>query len=189
MTTYFRHAFEVRDPDDVKTLLFLIRSDDGCVVYLNGQEMDRSNLPRGDITHQTTATFDMEGRLETAYSNHVMFGPSLIKGKNVVAVEVHQSSAASDDLFFDLHLKSYPTVKLRTRGKMRPSAREAVYAYWQKHYVGSRVRIPDGYVDGGRGMKLDDDGNVTTYREVITVDRSRDRADETAAAALRVLRE
>lgn len=177
LTAYFRHTFEVRDPSEVKVLHCLIRSDDGFVLYLNGKEGSRGNLPDGEvITHKTTANFAMEGGLERHYVSIRWSDPPLRSGENVVAVEVHQSSPASDDLFFDLHLKSFPALKPFVPAKMAPGAREAVYAYWQKHYVGPEMRIPDGYVDGGRGMKLDDEGNVGTLREVIVVDRTRDQA-------------
>jgi transglutaminase/protease-like cytokinesis protein 3 len=36
------------------------------------------------------------------------------------------------------------------------------------------MRIPDGYVDGGHAMKIAGDGTVSSQREIITVDRTRD---------------
>lgn len=52
--------------------------------------------------------------------------------------------------------------------------REAVLAYRLKNYVPPETRIGDGYVDGGRGMHMHGDGRVSSSREVITVDRTRD---------------
>lgn len=40
--------------------------------------------------------------------------------------------------------------------------------------VGAGTPIHDGYVDGGRSMRLGADGSVQSSREVITVDRARD---------------
>ncbi|MCE9526928.1 MAG: hypothetical protein K8R36_12825 [Planctomycetales bacterium] len=58
--------------------------------------------------------------------------------------------------------------------KIGEAGREAVLAYRLKNYVPSEMKIGDGYVDGGRGMKMHGDGRVSSSREVITVDRTRD---------------
>lgn len=58
--------------------------------------------------------------------------------------------------------------------KIGETGREAVLAYRMKNYVPPEVKIGDGYVDGGRGMKMLGDGRVSSSREVITVDRTRD---------------
>ena len=52
--------------------------------------------------------------------------------------------------------------------------RDVSLMYLNEHYVPSHIRIPDGYVDGGRGMKTNADGMVQTSREAIVVDRTRD---------------
>jgi hypothetical protein len=52
--------------------------------------------------------------------------------------------------------------------------REAVLAYRLKNYVPPEIKIGDGYVDGGRRMHMHGDGRVSSSREVITVDRTRD---------------
>jgi len=54
-----------------------------------------------------------------------------------------------------------------------PAGREAVLAYRLKNYVPPETKIGDGYVDGGRRMKMHGD-KVSSSREIITVDRTRD---------------
>ena len=54
------------------------------------------------------------------------------------------------------------------------AGREAVLAYRLKNYVPPEMKIGDGYADGGRGMKMHGDGRVSSSREVIAVDRTRD---------------
>ncbi|MFH0793802.1 MAG: metallophosphoesterase, partial [bacterium] len=44
-TTYFRRVFQVQDPAQYAGLRFQIIRDDGAVVYLNGTEVFRSNMP------------------------------------------------------------------------------------------------------------------------------------------------
>jgi|GEM_PF-5786732 len=49
ITTFFRRAVNVEDPAKVATLVIEIRRDDGAVVYWNGREIARSNMPAGSI--------------------------------------------------------------------------------------------------------------------------------------------
>ena len=100
-TVYFRRTFSVANPADYTGLVFNLLRDDGAVVYLNGNEVFRSNIGAAPtfLTLATAAAGD-DG---TTYvrSN----APNtLIAGNNVVAVEVHQSSFTSSDLTFDLML-------------------------------------------------------------------------------------
>ncbi|MCE9548201.1 MAG: transglutaminase domain-containing protein [Planctomycetia bacterium] len=54
------------------------------------------------------------------------------------------------------------------------AGRPAVMAYRMQNYVSPELTIGDGYVDGGHGMKIHADSHVTSSREVLTVDRTRD---------------
>ena len=49
ITTYFRHTFMVFDPDDYQSLTLKLKRDDGAVIYLNGYEIIRANMPSGTI--------------------------------------------------------------------------------------------------------------------------------------------
>lgn len=102
-TTYFRHAFEFPiDPSRILSGELEIKRDDGAAVYLNGQEIFRTNLPEGDITYETYAdgSTGNEDRYRTKSLTDLA---SLMRtGTNIVAVEVHQGSSSSSDLSFDL---------------------------------------------------------------------------------------
>src|SRR4029453_4703601 len=54
-TYYYRHAFNVPTIVGVTNLRFGLRVDDGAIVYLNGAEMFRLNMPTGDVTYTTGA--------------------------------------------------------------------------------------------------------------------------------------
>ena len=104
-TAYFRTSFDL--PLDPNTLQFLelgLNYDDAIVVYFNGQEVVRHNLPGGSITYNTFASGNHEsGNYET---DDVLASKSdLVMGTNWIAVEVHQRSASSSDLVMDLELK------------------------------------------------------------------------------------
>src|SRR5687768_5175391 len=55
ITYYFRHSFLVTSPTDFATLTARLVRDDGAVIYLNGIEVARSNMPTGTVTASTVA--------------------------------------------------------------------------------------------------------------------------------------
>ncbi|MCQ2266388.1 MAG: CotH kinase family protein [Bacteroidaceae bacterium] len=97
-TTYFRKEATLSDKPASVTLNY--RVDDGFAIYVNGQEAGRHNLPEG-------ATYDT---YTVSYANNYFEGsltldPELFsKGKNVIAVEVHNSSSTSSDLYWEASL-------------------------------------------------------------------------------------
>jgi hypothetical protein len=107
VTTYFRHSFTVPDPGVFTNLTVALLRDDGGIVHLNGTEVFRSNIRAGVVDFSTLATNALaEDELTRFYSNSVS-PASLVAGTNVVAVEIHQSSATSSDLSFDLRLTGH----------------------------------------------------------------------------------
>lgn len=107
ITTYFRKEFQVADADTIKQLSAALIRDDGAVIYLNGQEVYRTNLPQGAITYSTLAP---EAVGDERDEEHFEIDPSLlVDGTNVIAAEVHQQRADSSDLYFSLELNSSDT--------------------------------------------------------------------------------
>ncbi|MBA4147270.1 MAG: DUF4185 domain-containing protein [Verrucomicrobia bacterium] len=106
ITTYFRRQFKVIDPAAFSSLTLRLRRDDGAVVYLNGQEVFRSNLPAGTVTYTTLALTDVTGSNERAFFSVTLSPTNLLAGTNLVAVELHQFSPQSDDASFDLELSA-----------------------------------------------------------------------------------
>lgn len=99
-TAYFRTQVDIPTGNITKIKL-AFRLDDGCVVYVNGTEALRYNMPSGTISFNSFASsyagdwFDVEQELPVELF-HV--------GTNTIAVEVHQNSASSSDLFWDAAL-------------------------------------------------------------------------------------
>jgi len=105
ITTYFRRAFQVTNAEAVSALTVTLLRDDGGVVYLNGTEIFRSNMPEGDITSATLASAVVSGADETTTFFEQTVDPALlVEGTNVLAVEIHQQNVASTDISFDLEL-------------------------------------------------------------------------------------
>ena len=103
-TTYFRTGFTVADPAQVIQLDLSLLRDDGAVVYLNGTEIWRSNMPAGSITYTTLASSPQGGAEETTWLGLSISPALLIAGNNVIAAEVHQDNRGSSDLSFDFVL-------------------------------------------------------------------------------------
>ncbi len=113
ITTYFVHAFDVTDPTLYDHLSLRILRDDGAVVYLNGSELARTNMPDGEVNDLTRASSNVYGGDSeitwvgdpSSGENLSHLDASLLRaGKNVLAVEVHQVLPSSVDISFNLEL-------------------------------------------------------------------------------------
>lgn len=104
ITTYFRRRFYLDDPADYSALTASVLADDGVVIYLNGIEVQRVNMPSGTIAFATRASGSVGGSDEETFFDWALDPAGLIAGENIITVEVHQSSPSSSDLGFDLAL-------------------------------------------------------------------------------------
>lgn len=104
ITTYYRRAFTVTSTTAFSNLNLGIQRDDGAVVHLNGVEVFRSNLPAGPVNYLTLANSAVSGAAESAWYSTPVASSRLVEGTNVFAVEVHQNTNNSSDIFFDLVL-------------------------------------------------------------------------------------
>jgi hypothetical protein len=104
ITTYFRRWFDVPDPGTAAGIRVALQRDDGAVVYLNGLEVLRSNMPGGLIEPKTVAASVVSGDSETNWFEGQLSADWLVAGTNLLAVQVHQANSTSSDLGFDLRL-------------------------------------------------------------------------------------
>jgi hypothetical protein len=113
ITTYFRHTFTVNNPSAYKMLDLQLLRDDGAVVYLNNQEVFRSNMPAGEVTYTTPASAGVAGAEENAWRHQTVSPSLLVPGPNVLAVEIHQVRSSSSDISFDLELVGMHSEEIR----------------------------------------------------------------------------
>lgn len=106
ITYYFRKTFEVNQPSSVRSMILRLIRDDGALVYLNGKEVFRQNLPDGALTPQTFASGVAGGADEGTFYETSVSPSLLVSGMNQLAVEVHQANASSSDVSFDLELNA-----------------------------------------------------------------------------------
>ncbi|GMK45483.1 hypothetical protein PghCCS26_26110 [Paenibacillus glycanilyticus] len=102
-TYYFRRTFDLSsDPKELSGLFLHIAYEDGYVVYLNGQEVSRDAIISGVLTDSSLAfpnEFTSYRRVDL--KTHLN---KLVKGTNVIAVEVHRGHPGAPNLLFDLGL-------------------------------------------------------------------------------------
>lgn len=108
---YFRRAINVtNDLSEFSTIQFRYQRDDGCVVYLNGTQLFTNNMPPGPYTYQTFASTTISGAAATQQFWTNTFAASVLQpGTNVIAVEVHQSTATSSDIAWEMELQGVRT--------------------------------------------------------------------------------
>ncbi len=108
ITSYFRKTFEISPEESLPTYLQLnLLCDDGAIVYLNGQEVLRSNMGCGSISSSSLAVSSIGSSAESVYIPYKINSAYLLEGQNLIAVEIHQASSNSSDLSFDLELIGY----------------------------------------------------------------------------------
>lgn len=106
-TAYFRKKIDIADINTLsENVEFNLRADDGAVVYVNGVEVFRNNIPSGSINYSTRAIERITGNDEFYYFVFDVPKTFFKQGINQIAAEVHQWGPISSDLCFDLELKN-----------------------------------------------------------------------------------
>ncbi len=109
LTAYYRRAFTIEDATKVAALEITTRADDGIVLYVNGTEVGRTNMPEGTIGHGTYATAAPSAT--TALANPVTLtvpGSLLTTGNNIITAEVHSNYRNTPSTSFDLEATTTP---------------------------------------------------------------------------------
>lgn len=99
---YFRTPFVLTGAVAETAASLKLVADDGAVVYVNGTEVLRLNMPGGPVSNGTPAL--------TTVGNAGVSGPlaldtaALVTGTNLLAVELHQAAGGADDVLFGAEL-------------------------------------------------------------------------------------
>jgi secreted PhoX family phosphatase len=109
-TAYLIKDFTVNLADLSNTMEFGVRRDDGIIVYLNGEEVIRDNMPAGAVSHGTFSSTTIDGAAETAINLFSIPKNKFVQGTNRISIELHNRSASSSDLTIDAYLKTTTTV-------------------------------------------------------------------------------
>lgn len=101
-TTLFRKTITISSLTGITGFTIDLKRDDGAVIYVNGSEVARTNMPTGTIVQTTPAVTAMEGTNESVTITVGTTG--FVAGSNLIAVELHQSAVNSTDISFDMRL-------------------------------------------------------------------------------------
>lgn len=169
VTTYFRKTFGVTDPASIPYLRLSIRRDDGAVVYLNGAEVARTNMPAGPITATTPASSAISGSGETTFTDLSFAAAGLVSGANVLAVEIHQSSATSSDISFDasLQVAAAPPLALARAPYLQRVTPGGAVVRWRTT-VSTSTRVRWGLAPDALAQTVDVAGSRTEHEVALT---------------------
>jgi parallel beta-helix repeat protein len=95
LTVYIRKDFAVEAFNETAGVELTIDYDDGFIAYLNGREVARRSMPAGEAAHTTPAMSHEAGTPETILLGNA--GDLLLPGRNVLAIEGHNTSLTSGD--------------------------------------------------------------------------------------------
>ena len=114
--------------------------DDSVILYLNGQEIGRHNLPEGEIGYDkylsdlTGSSVADESRYET-FTLDAADLAHLVEGTNVLAAEVHQDRPTSSDIYWDMEF----ITSVNKETSEEPIVPEKIYDY--KNYKTGKLMI------------------------------------------------
>lgn len=104
ITEYFRKSFYVEKPGDYFVYLLKVLRDDGAVIYINGREVWRTNMPEDVVNDSTFALTTISVEQEDTFYDYVLSPDFFRDGMNTISVSIHQSRPTSSDCSFDLEL-------------------------------------------------------------------------------------
>lgn len=102
ITSYFRSDFTIADPSQVALVDLQLMVSQGAVVYVNGVEVGRWNMPNGAVTSRTVAAQWVGGSENLRPKSFTVPRDLLRQGPNSIAVEVHGWRDRSGLVLFDL---------------------------------------------------------------------------------------
>ena len=166
ITTYLRRPFTISvNPSTVQGLTLNVNYDDGFVVYINGTEVARRSMPGGPVTYGTLAISHQVEDFESIDLSGAT--PALVQGANYMAVELHQESASSNDLYWNAELVYFvnPTT---TRGPyLQVGTHNRVNVHWRTGFpTNSRVRY--GTTIGSLTQTVDNATSTTEHEITLT---------------------
>jgi acid phosphatase type 7 len=165
ITTYFRRSFNVADAAAYQSAVLRVLRDDGAVVYLNGTEIFRSNMPGGNVGYRTLASAAID---DTSFHQAGVNPALLVSGNNVLAVEIHQANGTSSDISFDLQLSASTTAQAPTvtRGPyLQLGTPTSIVVRWRTD-IATDSRVRYGAAPGNLTSTADN-STVTTEHQVV----------------------
>ena len=103
-TYYFRTSINIEDPKEFSHFNFSLHVDDAAIVYINGNEIIRDGFPENTLV--TYETYAPSSGKEGVFDTFEVSPNAFSSGENLIAVELHNQSAGSSDLVFDMSVSA-----------------------------------------------------------------------------------
>ena len=107
ITAYFNKQVTIENVSEEDEFTLGVLHDDGVIVYIDGEEVARNNMPSGDVSSITQAPSSRGGSEERKYWTLTIPGSVFKANQNnthILSAEVHQNDPDSSDLSFDLEI-------------------------------------------------------------------------------------
>lgn len=172
-TTYFRKTLSLPDPSLYDSVRFSVYRDDGIVMYVNGTEVWRNNMPTGTINYNTIAPNNVNGTTGT-YAESLAVVQSIpisafSTGDNVIAIELHQNSTTSSDLDFNVQAVGVVhVVPSLVRGPYLQMGNESAFTVRWRTNVACKSKVEVGTAYGTYPMVVNDANPVTDHEVRVT---------------------
>lgn len=157
-TAYFAKDFTVDLSTLSDTMEFGVMRDDGIIVYLNGEEVVRDNMPAGAVTFNTFSSTTIDGAAESVYNIFSIPKSKFVNGVNRFSIELHNRSTTSSDLRIDAYLKTTTntTIPVACNGthiscftSIVPTAQTNKLIIPAEHKYQLILKEGDSYTEGG----------------------------------------
>jgi len=147
ITTYYRTSFNLDNPDDVENIECSSRADDGFVFYLNGELCAWINMPEMDVygPEVVSTTYVKKYRPTLNWRLEEGLKQLLRKGRNTIAIEIHQNQNKSSDLLMDFEM-SYTKKGTREKAIFEEGSE---WAYFDERKLPDSGWASSGYDDSG----------------------------------------
>ncbi|MCU1499141.1 MAG: hypothetical protein JWM47_3094, partial [Acidimicrobiales bacterium] len=104
LTSYYRRTVTIAEPTRFRAIALDLIRNSGAVVYVNGVEVGRSNMPEGPVTADTYAATYV-GAADRKVPFRIQVPTSAFRaGANTIAVELHLNGRTQPTAGFDLKI-------------------------------------------------------------------------------------
>ncbi|GAA4460298.1 hypothetical protein GCM10023093_02690 [Nemorincola caseinilytica] len=169
-TSYFRRILSIPDPTLYDSVRFSVFRDDGIVMYVNGNEVWRDNMPAAPtvINYNTTAPNNINGTTGQYAEQQAVVRALPISafatGDNVIAIELHQNSATSSDADMNVQVAGVVhVVPTLVRGPYLQMGSDTAFTVRWRTNVACNSKLELGTSTGNYNIVLDDAAMVTEH--------------------------
>ena len=107
LSYYFRKKVEIADVSQLNAVYLNMIHDDAAIVYVNGQEVLRTELmPIGNINHNTSARQTINDDIQNDFFTYKIDSDLFVSGVNLIAISVRNQSSSDGDLSFDCSVET-----------------------------------------------------------------------------------